>query len=93
MTIFEFLVLLLVAGICGAVAQSLGGYRNAGGCLVTIVLGFIGAMIGTWMARLLGLPELFTISIGDKPFPIIWSIMGGALFCALLNLLAGKNRQ
>ena len=89
MTLFEFLILLLIAGICGAVAQSLGGYTNARGCLVTIVLGFIGAVIGTWMAQLLGLPKWFTIVIGDKPFPILWSIMGGALFCTLLNLLSG----
>jgi uncharacterized membrane protein YeaQ/YmgE (transglycosylase-associated protein family) len=88
----EFLILLVVAGICGGVAQSLGGYTPRG-CFVTIILGFIGAVIGTWLARVMGLPELFTISIGGKPFPIIWSIIGGALFCAVLNLIGGRARS
>lgn len=86
MTIVEFLVLLLVAGICGSLAQSLVGYSH-GGCLVSIVLGFIGAVLGTWLAREAGLPELFAIQIGGRTFPVIWSIIGAALFSALLALI------
>ena len=86
MTIFEFLVLLPVAGICGSLAQSLAGYSH-GGCLVSIVLGFIGALLGTWLAREAGLPELFSIQIGGRTFPVIWSIIGAALFAALLALI------
>lgn len=86
MTILEILALLLVAGICGSVAQSLAGYSHAG-CLASIVLGFIGALIGMWLARLAGLPELLAITIGDRTFPIVWSVIGGALFSALLSFL------
>jgi hypothetical protein len=35
MTLIELLLLLLVAGICGSVAQSLVGYSH-GGCLASI---------------------------------------------------------
>jgi uncharacterized membrane protein YeaQ/YmgE (transglycosylase-associated protein family) len=91
MGIFEFLVLLLVAGICGALAQAIVGY-SGGGCLVAIVLGFIGALLGTWLARAMGLPELFVLTIGDKPFPIIWSIIGAALFTAVLSLFSRPRR-
>ena len=63
MTVLEFLLLLLVAGICGSLAQALVGYSH-GGCLVSIVLGFIGAILGSWLAQKLGLPELFTMQIG-----------------------------
>ncbi len=90
MTIWEFLLLLLIAGICGGLAQSLSGYSR-GGCLVSIVLGFIGALLGTWMARASGLPELFTVQIGGEDFPIIWSIIGGALFAAVLGLLTRRR--
>jgi hypothetical protein len=31
---------------------------------------------------------LFTVTIGDKPFPIIWSIIGATLFAAILALIA-----
>lgn len=90
MTLIEFLVLLLVAGICGSLAQALVGYSH-GGCLVSIVLGFIGALLGGWLARTTGLPELFTVQVGGRPFPVIWSVIGAALFVAVLSLLAGRR--
>lgn len=86
MTVLELLILLLVAGVCGSLAQSLVGYSH-GGCLVSIVLGFIGAVLGTYLAREAGLPELFTIQIGGRSFPVIWSIIGATLFAALLALI------
>src|SRR6187431_2778243 len=86
MNALEFLLLLLIAGICGSVAQALVGYSH-GGCLVSIALGFIGALLGTWLARVIGLPELLAVQLGDRSFPIIWSIIGAALFAAVLSLI------
>lgn len=87
MTVLEFLFLLLIAGLCGAVAQALVGFTR-GGCLASIALGFIGALLGSWIAAEMGLPELFSVSVGGEPFPVLWSIIGGALFAAVLSLLA-----
>jgi uncharacterized membrane protein YeaQ/YmgE (transglycosylase-associated protein family) len=87
LSLAEFLILLLIAGVCGLLAQALAGFSR-GGCLVAIVLGFIGAVLGTWLSRSTGLPELFTVRVGDATFPIIWSIIGGALFAAVLSLIA-----
>ncbi|MBC7819108.1 MAG: GlsB/YeaQ/YmgE family stress response membrane protein [Planctomycetaceae bacterium] len=92
MTIGAFLLLLLVAGICGSLGQAVAGYSR-GGCLVAIVLGFIGALFGQWLASLLGLPELFTLSIGGQAFPIIWSIIGSALFVAVLSLFTSRKSR
>src|SRR3979409_1861015 len=75
MTLFGFLVLLLIAAICGSIGQSLAGY-SLGGCVVSIVVGFIGAYLGLWIAGRLRLPEIFTISIEGKPFPVIWAVIG-----------------
>jgi uncharacterized membrane protein YeaQ/YmgE (transglycosylase-associated protein family) len=85
--LIQFLILLLIAGVCGAVGQAIGGYSH-GGCLVSIALGFIGALLGTWIARALGLPELLAIPAGGMNFPIIWSIIGAALFVAVINLIS-----
>ncbi len=90
MTLLELLVLLLIAGICGSLAQALVGYSH-GGCLVSIVLGLIGALIGTWLARLAGLPEILSVQIGNQPFPLVWSIIGATLFVAVLNLLSRRG--
>ena len=86
MTILDLIVLLIIAGLCGALGQAISGFSR-GGCLVSIALGFIGALLGMWLARQLGLPELFAIQIGTTSFPIIWSIIGSALFVAVIALV------
>jgi uncharacterized membrane protein YeaQ/YmgE (transglycosylase-associated protein family) len=86
MSIESLLVLLLVAGICGAVGQAIAGY-SMGGCLVSIGIGFIGAVVGVWLAGVLGLPEMFALNIGGRSFPLIWAMLGSALFVALISLL------
>jgi uncharacterized membrane protein YeaQ/YmgE (transglycosylase-associated protein family) len=90
MTCLEFVVLLAVAGLCGALGQAITGFSR-GGCLVSIAVGFIGALLGRWLAGLLGLPELFTVSIGGTAFPIVWAILGSALFVAVLALISGRR--
>jgi uncharacterized membrane protein YeaQ/YmgE (transglycosylase-associated protein family) len=66
------------------------GYSR-GGCLVSIALGFIGARLGVWLARVLHLPELFSVQIGTTSFPIVWSIVGSALFVAVISLLTRRR--
>lgn len=90
MSLMDWLVLLLIAGICGALGQAISGFSR-GGCLVSIALGFIGALIGLWLARALGLPELFTVQVGVKQFPIVWSIIGSALFVAIISLFTRRR--
>ena len=90
MTVGGFLVLLLIAAICGALGQAVAGY-TVGGCLVSIVLGFIGAFLGGWLADSLDLPAFFVIDIQGQDFPIFWSIIGAALFVALLSLISGRR--
>jgi uncharacterized membrane protein YeaQ/YmgE (transglycosylase-associated protein family) len=88
--LIQFLVLLLIAGVCGALGQAIVGYSH-GGCLVSIALGFIGALLGTWLAGALGLPELIVLPAGGMNFPIIWSIIGAALFVAIINLISRRG--
>jgi uncharacterized membrane protein YeaQ/YmgE (transglycosylase-associated protein family) len=92
MTLVDFLLLLLVAGVCGAIGQAISGYSR-GGFLVAIVLGFIGAFIGVWLAGQLGLPEIFVLHFGATNFPIIWSIIGATLFIALVGLLTSPRQR
>ncbi len=94
MTLVELLILLLIAAICGAAGQSLAGF-DLGGCLVSIVVGFIGAWIGLWIAGKFGLPEILTINVGGKKFPVIWAVIGSAVFTLIIGIirkaLVGRN--
>jgi len=86
MTVWHFFLLLLVAGVAGSLGQLIAGYSR-GGCLASIALGFIGALLGSWLARVLGLPSLLVVSFDGQPFPVVWAILGAALFVAVLGLL------
>jgi uncharacterized membrane protein YeaQ/YmgE (transglycosylase-associated protein family) len=86
MTVVGFLVLLLIAAICGSIGQSLAGY-DLGGCLVSIVVGFIGAYLGLWIAGKFGLPKIWEVTIDGKAFPVIWAVIGSAIFTLVMALL------
>jgi uncharacterized membrane protein YeaQ/YmgE (transglycosylase-associated protein family) len=90
MTLIEFVLLLVVAAVCGSLGQALAGY-SYGGCLLSMVIGFVGAWLGVWLARQLGLPEFLPITIGTQTFPIIWSIIGSALLALTLGLLTRRR--
>jgi uncharacterized membrane protein YeaQ/YmgE (transglycosylase-associated protein family) len=52
-------------------------------------LGFIGALIGGWISRQVGVGDLLYI----RGIPIIWSIVGAAIFVAFLNLISGGGSK
>ena len=90
MGIFDVLLLFLVAGVVGGIGQTLAG-RSRSGCLASVALGFIGALLGGWLAKLLGLPEIFLIQVGTAPFPLVWSLIGATLFVAVLGFFARRG--
>jgi len=90
MSLTSLLLLIVIAAICGAVGKAIAGSVR-GGLVVSTVLGFIGALLGPWVARQLKLPEPFMVTIGGHPFPVLWSIIGAALFVALIHLLSRRR--
>lgn len=90
MSLMGFIVLLIIAAIAGSLGQALAGY-SMGGCLVSIIIGFVGAWLGLWLARTLGLPEIFTINVDGQPFPVVWSIVGSALLALIFGLLTRRR--
>ncbi len=89
--LWDVILLFLVAGLCGSLGQTISGV-GSGGCLASIALGFIGALVGMRLSRVIGLPELLAINIDGTKFPIVWSIMGSALFVAVISLIARSRR-
>jgi uncharacterized membrane protein YeaQ/YmgE (transglycosylase-associated protein family) len=89
MSIITLIVLVIIAAICGAIGKALAG-EVRGGLLISTVLGFIGALIGPWLANKAGLPEPFMVSVSGHPFPVLWSIVGAALFVAILHLISRR---
>jgi uncharacterized membrane protein YeaQ/YmgE (transglycosylase-associated protein family) len=90
MSITSFLLLLLVAAVCGTIGQMLAGY-SFGGCLVSAGVGFVGALIGMWLAGQFGLPEPLRVNVGGESFPIVWSVIGSTIFVAALGLITRRT--
>jgi uncharacterized membrane protein YeaQ/YmgE (transglycosylase-associated protein family) len=90
LTLPGLIVLVVIAALCGATGKALAGDRQ-GGLIASIALGFVGALLGPWVASQLGLSEPYVLHVSGQSFPIVWSIVGAALFVALLHLLSGRR--
>lgn len=89
MTWPELIMLVVIAAVCGSVAKALAG--GGGGLVTSIALGFIGALLGPWLARQLRLSEPLVVRVAGRPFPIVWSIVGAALFLVILHLFSRRR--
>lgn len=92
MTLGGFLLLLLIAAICGGIGKSLSGY-SLGGCFASIVIGFLGAWVGPIIADELNLPLFYTIQIQGRTFPIVWSIIGSAILSLIIGLVTRGRKD
>ena len=54
--------------------------------------GPVGALVGMWLQKLSGLPEIFYLEVGETKFPIVWSIIGGVVFAIVVGLLTRLRR-
>jgi uncharacterized membrane protein YeaQ/YmgE (transglycosylase-associated protein family) len=88
----DILISLLIAGIAGSIARSLSGFSR-GGCIISIIVGFIGAMIGSWLSRELSLPDPFIIEINGNSYNILWTIIGAVIFTVILSLLTPDKKK
>jgi uncharacterized membrane protein YeaQ/YmgE (transglycosylase-associated protein family) len=92
MTFFGWIIYLVIALICGAIGSLFVG-RSIGGFIVLTVVGLLGALLGDWIARLLGAPELLVIAVEGRTIGLLWAIVGAALVAAVVawiqNSLSG----
>ena len=92
MGIVELLILLVVAGICGAIAEMIVGF-SPGGFVVSIIVGVIGAYLGTVLAGYLNLPAFLPVTIGGQTIEIVWAILGSILLLLVISLFRGRRRR
>jgi len=83
-----FLAFVLLGLIAGAIAKKILPGRHAGGCITTMLLGVIGAMVGGWLGGILfeaSLKNFFSIQT--------WALaIGGSLVVlAIYGALTGRK--
>ena len=95
MGLIELLILLVIAGICGVIAEFIVGF-SPGGFAVSIVVGVIGAYVGSYLANQLGLPQYLPVSLllptTAYNFSMLWAIIGSVLLVAVIKALRSGGR-
>lgn len=82
------LIATLVVGlIVGAIAKLLVPGRDPGGWIITILLGIAGALVGTWLGRMLGMYQT------GESAGWIASIVGAVLLLLLYRAILGRRRS
>lgn len=77
---------VVIGLIIGAIAKLLVPGRDPGGWIVTILLGIAGAVVGTWLGRVLG------IYSGGESAGWIASIIGAVLLLLVYRAIVGRRR-
>jgi uncharacterized membrane protein YeaQ/YmgE (transglycosylase-associated protein family) len=76
---------LIIGLIVGAVAKLLMPGRDPGGCIVTMLLGIVGAFVAGYLGRLLGWYE------PGQPAGFIASVIGAMLILLIYRLVIGRR--
>ena len=86
MGILSWILLGLVAG---AIAKALHPGKDPQGCIITMLIGIVGAVVGGWIATMLGWG---TVN-GFNFYSILVAVAGAVLALAIWSAVSGRNRR
>jgi uncharacterized membrane protein YeaQ/YmgE (transglycosylase-associated protein family) len=75
--------------IAGAIAKMLMPGRDPGGCIITIIVGVVGALLGGFIATWLGYGGISGFDF--RSFVI--AVLGSILLLGIWRMLAGRRRR
>ncbi len=85
MGIISWIVFGLIAGV---IAKLLMPGRDPGGCIITMLLGVVGAFVGGFLYRLLtGREVFFQFDLGS----FVVAVLGAVVILAIYRLVAGRR--
>jgi uncharacterized membrane protein YeaQ/YmgE (transglycosylase-associated protein family) len=83
---FGFIGWILFGLIVGAIAKLVMPGRDPGGIFVTIILGIVGALLGGWIGRAMGLYG------PDQPAGFFMALLGSIILLAIYRFTLGGRR-
>ncbi|HYL04858.1 MAG TPA: GlsB/YeaQ/YmgE family stress response membrane protein [Thermoanaerobaculia bacterium] len=87
MSLLAWIVLGLIAGL---IAKALVPGRDPGGCIVTVLIGIAGALLGGWLSTLLGFGGL---AGGLDLRNLVIAVLGAIVLLVLWRLLHGRGAR
>lgn len=86
----SWLAWIVLGLIAGTIAKMLMPGRDPGGCVVTILIGIVGALLGGWIATILGFGGL---AGGLDWRNLVIAVLGSFVLLAILRLLRGSPKR
>lgn len=80
----EFLWMIIIGGIVGAIAKLIMPGRDPGGIIVTIILGILGGIVGGFLFGLLGLGD-------DGLIGLIGAVLGAILLLWIYRMVVSRR--
>lgn len=77
---------IVIGGLAGGIAKLLMPGKDPGGCIVTIILGIVGALVAGWLGRAIGWYET------NEGAGFIAAIVGAFLLLLIYRVVAGRRR-
>jgi uncharacterized membrane protein YeaQ/YmgE (transglycosylase-associated protein family) len=76
---------IIIGLIVGALAKFVMPGRDPGGFIVTTLLGIVGALVGSWLGRALGLYS------AGQPAGWIMSVVGAIIVLLIYRMVVGRR--
>lgn len=86
MGFFDYVWIGLIGLAIGVIAKLLTPGRDPGGCIVTMLIGLVGSVLGGSLARAFG------ISTTDDAMWFIMSVVGAIILLLIYRLIIGPRK-
>lgn len=83
---YGILAWIVIGGIAGAIAKLLMPGRDPGGCIITVLLGVVGALVAGWLGQQVGWYE------PGEGAGFLAAIVGAFLLLLVYRVVAGRRR-
>ncbi|MBA3525976.1 MAG: GlsB/YeaQ/YmgE family stress response membrane protein [Pseudomonadota bacterium] len=78
---------IIIGGIAGGLAKLLMPGKDPGGCIITILLGIVGAFIAGWLGQAVGWYD------AGEGAGFVAAIIGAFIILAIYRIVAGRRRH
>lgn len=88
----SIIIWLILGFLAGYLAKLIMPGPDGGGTILTIILGIVGAIVGGFVAKLLGFPLADSVSnLSNSLVSFVFSIIGAIVVLAIYRLATGRS--
>lgn len=85
-TVAEFVVILIISGVCGGLARAIFGLGTAN-FFFSIIVGLAGGYLGLYLQNRFQWPTIFVLPIGSTVIPVVWILIGALILTFIASTI------